>query len=85
MHDVVSLFTKRDHKRKIFERPSHTSPPTPSDAMTATDPHKYENFRWHNMGLTNTLSNADEYPVEYLCREVLSKEQLLEALSLRLQ
>jgi type I restriction enzyme R subunit len=33
------------------------------------------------MGLTNTATNAAEYPVEFLYREVLSQEQLLEALS----
>ena len=47
----------------------------------ATDPRRVENFRWHNMGLTNVPANPEEYPVEFLYREVLSKEQLLEALS----
>jgi type I restriction enzyme R subunit len=50
----------------------------------ATDPRRAENFRWHNTGLTNTPHNPDEYPVEFLYREVLSKEQLLEALSFSL-
>src|SRR5438093_364129 len=49
--------------------------------MAATDPCREQNFRWHNTGLTNTPTNPDEYPVEFLYREVLSKEQLLEALS----
>jgi len=49
--------------------------------MAATDPRREENFRWHNTGLTNTPTNPDEYPVEFLYREVLAKEQLLEALS----
>src|ERR1039457_1301698 len=49
--------------------------------MAATDPRRVENFRWHNMGLTNVPTNPDEYPVEFLYREVLSQEQLLEALS----
>src|SRR5207249_11006198 len=53
----------------------------PSDVMAATDPRREENFRWHNMGLTNVPTNPDEYPVEFLYREVLSREQLLEALS----
>ena len=48
--------------------------------MAATDPRREENFRWHNMGLTNTPTNADEYPVEFLYREALSQDQLLEAL-----
>lgn len=33
------------------------------------------------MGLTNKPTNAEEYPVEFLYREVLSQDQLLEALS----
>jgi len=40
-----------------------------------------ENFRWHNTGLTNSPQSLDEYPIEFLYREVLSKDQLLEALS----
>ena len=49
--------------------------------MAATDPRREENFRWHNMNLTNTPLTEGEYPVEYLYREVLAPEQLLEALA----
>ena len=49
--------------------------------MAATDPRREENFRWHNTGLNNTPINPNEYPVEFLYRQVLSKERLLEALS----
>ncbi len=81
VHDAVAQFTKRDHTRKIFQHPFLYLAADTSDAMAATDPRKEENFRWHNMGLTNTPTNANEYPIEYLYREVLSQEQLLEALS----
>lgn len=81
MHDAVAQFTKRDHTRKIFQHPFLYLAADTSDAMAATDPRKEENFRWHNIGLTNTPTNADEYPVEFLYREVLSQDQLLEALS----
>ena len=81
VHDAVEQFTKRDHAHKIFQHPFLYLAADTSDAMAATDPREEENFRWHNMGLTNTPTNADEYPVEYLYREVLSQEQLLEALS----
>ena len=81
VHDAVSQFTKRDHTHKIFQHPFLYLAADTSDAMAATDPHKEENFRWHNMGLTNTPTNADEYPVEFLYREVQSQDQLLEALS----
>jgi type I restriction enzyme R subunit len=81
VHDAVAQFTKRDHTRKIFQHPFLYLAADTCDVMAATDPRKEENFRWHNMGLTNTPTNANEYPVEFLYREVLSQEQLLEALS----
>lgn len=81
VHDAVEQFTKRDHTHKIFQHPFLYLAADTSDAMAATDPRKAENFRWHNMGLTNTPTNPDEYPVEFLYREVLSKDHLLEALS----
>lgn len=81
VHDAVAQFARRDHTKKIFQHPFLYLAADTTDAMAATDPRKEENFRWHNMGLTNTPTNPDEYPVEYLYREVLSQEQLLEALS----
>jgi len=81
VHDAVAQFAKRDHSRKIFQHPFLYLAADTSDAMAATDPRREENFRWHNTGLNNTPQNPDEYPVEFLYREVLSKEQLLEALS----
>ncbi|HUY33370.1 MAG TPA: DEAD/DEAH box helicase family protein [Pirellulales bacterium] len=81
VHDAVAQFTRRDHAKKIFRHPFLYLAADTSDVMAATDPRKEQNFRWHNMGLTNTPTNPDEYPVEFLYREVLSKEQLLEALS----
>ena len=81
VHDAVSQFSTRDHSHKIFQHPFLYLAADTSDAMAATDPRKVENFRWHNMGLTNTPMSPGEYPVEFLYREVLSQEQLLEALS----
>ncbi|MDP3719495.1 MAG: DEAD/DEAH box helicase family protein [Acidobacteriota bacterium] len=78
---AVAQFVARDHTRKIFQHPFLYLAADTSDAKAATDPRREENFRWHNMGLTNTPTNADEYPVEFLYREVLSQDQLLEALS----
>jgi type I restriction enzyme R subunit len=49
--------------------------------MVATDPRRVENFRWFNSGLTNKPLTEGEYPVEFLYREVLSKDRILEALS----
>lgn len=81
VHDAVAQFTRREHAHKIFQHPFLYLAADTSDAMAATDPRREENFRWHNMGLTNTPTNTDEYPVEFLYREVLSRDQLLEALS----
>ena len=81
VHDAVLQFTKRDHKHKIFQHPFLYLAADTSDVMAATDPRRTEHFRWHNMGLTNTPTNPGEYPVEFLYREVLSKDHLLEALS----
>jgi type I restriction enzyme, R subunit len=79
--DAVTQFTKRDHSRKIFQHPFLYLAADTADVMAATDPRREENFRWHNTGLTNTPITDGEYPVEFLYREVLSKERLLEALA----
>src|SRR5437667_4799409 len=81
VHDAVAQFCARDHSRAICRHPFLYLAADTIDVMAATDPRREENFRWHNMGLTNTPTNPNEYPVEFLYREVLSKEQLLEALS----
>lgn len=82
VHDAVAQFAARDHKHRIFQHPFLYLAADTSDVMAATDPRRVENFRWHNTGLKNEpLTNPNEYPVEFLYREVLSKEQLLEALS----
>lgn len=81
VHDAVAQFAARDHAHKIFQHPFLYLAADTSDVMAATDPRREQNFRWHNTGLTNTAQTATEYPVEFLYREVLSKEHLLEALS----
>ena len=54
VHDAVAQFATRDHTRKIFQHPFLYLAADTSDVMAATDPRREENFRWHNMGLTNT-------------------------------
>ena len=81
VHDAVAQFTKRDHTRKIFQHPFLYLAADTSDVKAATDPRHEENFRWHNMGLTNKATVDTEYPVEFLYREVLGRDALLEALS----
>jgi len=81
VHDAVAQFVARDHARKIFQHPFLYLAADTSDVMAATDPRREQNFRWYNTGLTNTPQTAGEYPVEFLYREVLSQERLLEALA----
>jgi type I restriction enzyme R subunit len=81
VHDAVAQYAARNHARKIFQHPFLYLAADTTDVMAASDPRRVENFRWHNTGLTNTPQTAGEYPVEFLYREVLSKDQLLEALS----
>lgn len=81
VHDAVAQFARRDQNCKIFRHPFLYLAADTSDVMAATDPSREENFRWHNTGLTNRPVSANEYPVEFLYREVLSKDHLFEALS----
>jgi type I restriction enzyme, R subunit len=81
VHDAVTQFTARDHSKKIFQHPFLYLAADTSDVMAASDPRCVENFRWHNTGLTNVPQTSGEYPVEFLYREVLSKDHLLEMLS----
>jgi type I restriction enzyme, R subunit len=81
VHDAVAQFAARDPSHKIFQHPFLYLAADTSDVMAATDPRRTENFRWHNTGLTNEPQTTDEYPVEFLYREVLSADHLLEALS----
>ena len=81
VHDAVAQFTRRDHTRKIFQHPFLYLAADTSDVKAATDPRREQNFRWHNMGLTNQASVDTEYPVEFLYREVLGPDALMEALS----
>ena len=85
VHDAVAQFAARDGSpstgHKIFQHPFLYLAADTSDVMAATDPSRAQNFRWHNTGLTNASTTATEYPVEFLYRELLAKDQLLEALS----
>jgi type I restriction enzyme R subunit len=81
VHDAVAQFAARDHNHAVFRYPFLSLAADTSDVMAASDPRRVENFRWHNSGLTNTPMTEGEYPVEFIYREVLSRDQLLEMLS----
>ena len=81
VHNAVEQYTQRDHTQRIFQMPFLYIAADTADVMVATDPRREQNFRWFNTGLKNQPMTEGEYPVEFLYREVLSKEHLLEALS----
>ena len=81
VHDAVSQYVDRDQSDRIFQFPFLHIAADTSDVMAATDPGSENNFRWYNSGLTNTAANEKEYPIEFLYRDVLSKESILEAIS----
>ena len=81
VHDAVSQFAKRNHADRIFQLPFLYIAADTSDVKVATDPRREENFRWYNTGLNNAPITEGEYPVEYLYREVLALDSILEAIS----
>lgn len=81
VHTAVEQYTQRDHSNRIFQLPFLYFAADTSDVLVATDPRREQNFRWFNTGLTNSPISEGEYPIEFLYREVLSKESLLEAIS----
>lgn len=81
VHDAVAQYVARDHSDRIFQLPFLHIAADTADVQVATDPRAEKNFRWFNTGLTNHPQTKGEYPVEFLYREVLSKDSLLEAIS----
>jgi len=82
VHDAVAQFASRDHSDKIFQLPFLYIAADTSDVMVATDPRREEDFRWYNAGLENKADDKEhEYPIEYLYRDSLSKDSILEYLS----
>jgi type I restriction enzyme R subunit len=81
VHDAVAQYVARDHSDRIFQLPFLHIAADTSDVQVATDPRAESNFRWFNTGLANHPLTDGEYPVEFLYREVLSRDSLLEAIS----
>jgi len=81
VHDAVKQYADRNHKDRIFQLPFLHIAADTSEVMVATDPKAEKNFCWYNTGLTNEAENEKEYPVEFLYRDVLAKETILEAIS----
>ena len=81
VHDAVTQFNRRNHDDRIFQLPFLYIAADTSDVKVATDPRQGQNFRWYNTGLENQPLTEGEYPVEYLYREVLAQDGILEAIS----
>lgn len=81
IYDAVKQYVERDQSDPIFQLPFLHIAADTSDVMVATDPRSEKNFRWFNTGLTNQPITEGEYPIEFLYRDVLSKDSILEALS----
>jgi len=81
VHDAVGQFASRDHSDKIFQLPFLYIAADTSDVMVATDPKLEDNYRWYNSGLTNKEDTKGEYAIEYLYRDSMSKDAILEYLS----
>ena len=81
VHDAVAQYAARDHSDRIFQLPFLHIAADTSDVQVATDPRAEQNFRWFNTGLTNKPITEGEYPVEFLYRDVLSKDSVLEAVA----
>jgi len=81
VHDAINQYATRDHSDRIFKFPFLHIAADTSDVMVSTDPREEKNFRWYNSGLTNQPETEGEYNVEFLYRDVLSKDSIMEALS----
>ena len=81
VHDAVTQFNQRNHADRIFRLPFLYIATDTSDVKVATDPRLEQNFRWYNTGLENRPIHSGEYPVEYLYREVLALDSILETIS----
>lgn len=81
VHDAVAQYVARNQADRIFQLPFLHIAADTSDVQVATDPSAPGNFRWFNSGLTNTPLTEGEYAVEYLYRDVLSRDSILEAIA----
>ena len=76
VHDAVAQYVARAHSDRIFQLPFLHIAADTADVQVATDPRAEKICRF-NTGLSNQPQTEGEYPVEFLYREVLSKDSLL--------
>ena len=81
VHDAVAQYNIRPQNSNIFNYPFLHIAADTSEVKVATNPVADTNFQWFNEGLINEAEDNTEYPVEYLYKKALSKDQVLEYIS----
>jgi type I restriction enzyme R subunit len=81
VYDAVDQYNSRPQENRIFSLPFLHIAADTSEVKIATNPFLENNFMPFNEGLTNKEENEGEYPIEFLYKNVLSKDWVLEYLS----
>lgn len=81
LHDAVAQYTVRKLDNQIFSLPFLHIAADTSEVKIATNPLSENNFIPFNEGLTNQAETEGEYPIEYLYKNALSKDWVLEYIS----
>lgn len=81
VYDAVEQYNLRSHENRIFSLPFLHIAADTSEVKIATNPVAESNFIPFNQGLTNKEENQGEYPIEFLYRDILSKDFVLEYIS----
>lgn len=81
LDDAVEQYTKRDQEDKIFQLPFLHIAMDTSEVKVATNPSDEENFLWFNQDLENISDTKNEYPIEYIYKDVLSFDSILSYIS----
>lgn len=81
VYDAVEQYNIRPQENQIFTLPFLHIAADTSEVKIATNPFSEHNFIPFNQGLTNKEENQGEYPIEFLYKDVLSKDWVLEYIS----
>ena len=81
VYDAVEQYNIRPQECQIFSLPFLHIAADTSEVKIATNPFAEHNFIPFNQGLTNKEETQGEYPIEFLYKNVLSKDWVLEFIS----
>jgi len=81
VYDAVEQYNIRPQESQIFSLPFLHIAADTSEVKIATNPFTEYNFIPFNQGLTNKEETQGEYPIEFLYKNVLSKDWVLEYIS----